>query len=300
MKILITDGMDKSAMAQLAAMGHELTEQFFAPEALGEALREFDAVIIRSATKIRKQQLQVAQGGRLKVIIRAGVGVDNIDVADAEAMGITVRNTPSASSNAVAELAIALMFSCARFISAAGHAMKEGIWEKKAFSKGFELTGKTLGVIGFGRIGMRVAEMAQGIGMNIIAYDMRGFVPNNLRDVRFASFEEVLANADVITIHTPALDKPIINRESIAQMKDGAVIVNTSRGANIDEEALLEALNSGKIRAAGLDVWAEEPSKNEALFRHSAVSALPHIGASTQEAQNRIGLEIVEIIKDFS
>ena len=300
MKILITDGMDKSAMAQLAAMGHELTEQFFAPEALGEALREFDAVIIRSATKIRKQQLQVAQGGRLKVIIRAGVGVDNIDVADAEAMGITVRNTPSASSNAVAELAIALMFSCARFISAAGHAMKEGIWEKKAFSKGFELTGKTLGVIGFGRIGMRVAEMAQGIGMNIIAYDMRGFVPNNLRDVRFASLEEVLANADVITIHTPALDKPIINRESIAQMKDGAVIVNTSRGANIDEEALLEALNSGKIRAAGLDVWAEEPSKNEALFRHPAVSALPHIGASTQEAQNRIGLEIVEIIKDFS
>ena len=300
MKILITDGMDKSAMAQLAAMGHEITEQFFAPEDLGAALREFDAVIIRSATKIRKQQLQVAQGGRLKVIIRAGVGVDNIDVADAEAMGIAVRNTPSASTNAVAELAVALMFSCARFIAAAGPSMREGIWEKKAYSKGFELTGKTLGVIGFGRIGMRVAEMAEGIGMNILAFDMRGSVPNNLRSVRFASLEEVLANADVITVHVPALDKPLISRETIAQMKDGVVIINTSRGANIDENALLEALNSGKVRAAGLDVWNEEPTKNEALSRHPAVSALPHIGASTQEAQKRIGLEIVEIIKDFA
>ena len=300
MKILITDGMDKSAMAQLAALGHELTEHFFPSEELGAALREFDAVVIRSATKIRKQHLQIAQGGRLKVIIRAGVGVDNIDVADAEAMGIAVRNTPCASTNAVAELAVALMFSCARYVSAANHTMKEGIWEKKAFSKGFELTGKTLGVIGFGRIGMRVAEIAEGIGMNIIAFDMRGSVPNNLRTVRFASLEEVLANADVITVHVPALDKPIIRSETIAQMKDGVVIVNTSRGANIDEDALLEALNSGKVRAAGLDVWAEEPTMNEALSRHPAVSALPHIGASTQEAQKRIGLEIIEIVKDFS
>jgi D-3-phosphoglycerate dehydrogenase len=145
--------MDKSGMAALRAAGHEVVEQFFAPEELGAALREFDAVVIRSATKIRKAQLDTAKDSRLKLIIRGGVGVDNIDVAEAEAMGITVRNTPNASSNAVAELAIGLMFSCARYISIAGHTMRENKWEKKAYGKGFELYGKTLGVIGYGRIG---------------------------------------------------------------------------------------------------------------------------------------------------
>lgn len=300
MRILVTDGMDKSGIAQLREMGHEIVEQFYAPEELGAALRDFDAVVVRSATKVRKAQLEVAKDSRLKLIIRGGVGVDNIDVADAEAMGITVRNTPNASSNAVAELAIGLMFSCARFISVAGHTMREGKWEKKAYGKGFELGGKTLGVIGYGRIGKRIGDLAQGIGMNVIAYQRHPKPEYECDSMHFVPLEELLKTADIIALSTPALGEPIINADSIATMKDGVVIINTSRGANIDENALLDALNSGKVRAAGLDVWNEEPTKNEALSQHPAVSALPHIGASTAEAQKRIGAEIVSIIKEFA
>lgn len=299
MRILVTDGMDKSAIAALKANGHEVVEQFYEPDALGVALRDFDAVVIRSATKIRKAQLELAKDSRLKLIIRGGVGVDNIDVADAEAMGITVRNTPNASSNAVAELAIGLMFSCARFISVAGHTMRQGKWEKKAYGKGFELGGKTLGIIGYGRIGKRIGDIAQGIGMNVIAYQRHPKPEYECNTMHFVSLEELFHTADIIALSTPALGKPIINAESIAAMKDGVVIINTSRGANIDEAALLDALNSGKVRAAGLDVWNEEPTKNEALSTHPAVSALPHIGASTAEAQKRIGSEIVSIIENF-
>ena len=299
MRILVTDGMDKSAMAALRAGGHEVVEQFYEPSELGTALREFDCVIIRSATKIRKAQLEVAKDSQLKLIIRGGVGVDNIDVADAEAMGIAVRNTPNASSNAVAECAIALMFSCARFVSHAGHTMRAGQWEKKGYAKGFELYGKTLGVIGYGRIGKRIGDIAQGIGMNVIAYQRNPKPEYECDTMHFVSLDELFQKADIIALSTPALGQPIITADSIAKMKDGVVIINTSRGSNIDEAALLEALNSGKVRAAGLDVWAEEPTKNVALSTHPAVSALPHIGASTVEAQKRIGSEIVSIIENF-
>ena len=153
MKILVTDGMDKTALEQLKKNGHEVVEQFYAPEELGAALKDFDAVVVRSATKVRASHIDEAKGGRLKLIIRGGVGVDNIDVKYAEDNGITVKNTPKASSNSVAELAMGHMFSCARFLSVAGHTMREGKWEKKAYGKGIELGGKTLGIIGFGRIG---------------------------------------------------------------------------------------------------------------------------------------------------
>ena len=299
MKILITDGMDKSAIAQLKDLGHEIVEQFYSPDELGQALRDFDAVVIRSATKIRKAQLEIAKDSQLKLIIRGGVGVDNIDVTDAEAMGITVRNTPNASSNAVAELAIGLMFSCARYISVAGHTMRQNKWEKKAYGKGFELCGKTLGVIGYGRIGKRIGDIAQAIGMNVIAYQRHPKPEYESQTMRFASLDELLAQSDVIALSTPSLGEPIISAENIEKMKDGVVIINTSRGANVDEDALLAALNSGKVRAAGLDVWAQEPTKNEALYTHPAVSCTPHIGAATVEAQKRIGGEIVAIIENF-
>ncbi len=299
MRILVTDGMDKSAIAALQAKGHEVVEQFYSPEELGAALRDFDAVVIRSATKIRKAQLDVAKDSRLKLIIRGGVGIDNIDHLEAEAMGIAVRNTPNASSNAVAELAIGLMFSCARYISIAGHTMRQGKWEKKAYGKGFELGGKTLGVIGYGRIGKRIGDLAQGIGMNVIAYQRHPKPEYECDTMHFVSLEEIWAQSDVIALSTPSLGTPIITKETIEKMKDGVVIINTSRGGNIDENALLDALNSGKVKAAGLDVWTEEPTKNEALSQHPAVSALPHIGASTDEAQKRIGSEIVSIIENF-
>ena len=299
MRILITDGMDKSAIAQLKENGHEIVEQFYAPEELGHALRSFDAVVIRSATKIRKAQLDIAKDSQLKLIIRGGVGVDNIDVADAEAIGIAVRNTPNASSNAVAELAIGMMFSCARYIAIASHTMREGKWEKKAYGKGFELGGKTLGVIGYGRIGKRIGDIAQAIGMKVIAYQRHPKPEYECETMHFASLDELLAQSDVIALSTPSLGAPIISAENIEKMKDGVVIVNTSRGANVDEDALLAALNSGKVRAAGLDVWAQEPTKNEALYTHPAVSCTPHIGAATVEAQKRIGSEIVAIIEGF-
>ena len=257
MRVLVTDGMDASAVEQLRKDGYEVVEQFYEPDALGAALREFDAVIIRSATKIKEPQIDAAKGSRLKLIIRAGVGVDNIAVKYAEEACITVKNTPRASSNAVAELAIALLFSCARNISIAGHTMRENKWEKKAYSKGFELAGKTAGVLGYGRIGQMVGAKCQALGMNVLS------------------------------------------AVSLAKMKDGVVVINVSRGSNVDEAALLDALNSGKVRAAGLDVWMSEKDPNWALAQHPAVSCTPHIGAGTKEAQKRIGLELVDIIEHF-
>ena len=301
MRILVTDGMDSAAVETLRARGHVLVEQFYAPEALGAALRDFDAVVVRSATKLRAPQLDAARGSRLKLIIRAGVGVDNIDVAHAESCGFTVKNTPRASSRSVAELAMAHMFSCARYISVAGSTMREDRWEKKAYGKGIELGGKTLGIIGFGRIGQILGTMARAIGMEVIAQDV--YHAEGIEErlgMRYVELDELLAQSDFISLHTPSIDgRPLINAETIAKMKDGAVLINTSRGNNVDEDALLEALNSGKIRSAGLDVYAQEPPANKALYSHPAVSCTPHIGAATREAQKRIGAEIVELIESF-
>ena len=301
MRILVTDGMDQTALQKLRDNGHQVVEQFYAPEELGAALRDFDAVVVRSATKIRAQHIDAAKGGRLKLIIRGGVGVDNIDVKYAEAAGVTVRNTPRASSNSVAELAMGHMFACARYLSIAGHTMREDKWEKKAYGKGIELGGKTLGIIGFGRIGQALCRMARGIGMEVIAEDIY-HVPGIEAELgmTYVELDELLERSDFISLHTPSLNGvKLINRETIAKMKDGAVFINTSRGDNVDEDALLEALNSGKLRAAGLDVYAQEPAANKALYSHPAVSCTPHIGAATKEAQKRIGAEIVDIIENF-
>ena len=301
MRILVTDGMDKSAMAALREKGHEVVEQFYEPDQLGAALRDFDAVVVRSKTKVRANHIDEAKGGKLKLIIRGGVGVDNIDVKYAEANGITVKNTPRASSQSVAELALGHMFACARFLSVAGHTMREGKWEKKAYGKGYELQGKTLGIVGFGRIGQHLGVMAKAIGMKVVAFDI--FHIPGIEDqlgIPYVEMDELLAQSDFISVHAPAVDGgALINAERIAKMKDGVTIINTSRGTNVDEAALLEALNSGKVRAAGLDVWAEEPSRNEALYSHPNVSCTPHIGAATGEAQKRIGTEIVSIIENF-
>ncbi|MDD7652020.1 MAG: D-2-hydroxyacid dehydrogenase [Candidatus Faecousia sp.] len=300
-KILVTDGMDKGALASLRSAGFEVVEQFYAPEELGAALREVDCVVVRSATKVRQNHMDEAlTTGRLKLIIRGGVGVDNIDVAYAEAHGIAVRNTPNASSHSVAELAVAHMFSCARFISVAGATMREGKWEKKAYGKGIELRGKTLGIVGYGRIGACLGDIAQALGMKVLAYRRHPQPELESPTLRFTTLDELLASSDFVSLHTPAIPgKPLMDRENIAKMKDGAVLINTSRGANVDEEALLEALNTGKLRAAGLDVWAQEPTKNEALYTHPRVSCTPHIGAATAEAQARVGSEVVGIIRDF-
>ncbi len=301
MRILVTDGMDKSAIAALSAQGHEVVEQFYEPDQLGAALRDFDAVIVRSKTKVRANHLDAAKGGKLKLIIRGGVGVDNIDVKYAEENGFKVMNTPRASSQSVAELAMAHMFSCARYISIAGHTMREDKWEKKAYGKGIELSGKTLGIVGYGRIGQALGKMAKAIGMSVIAFDIF-HIPGieEQLGIPYVEMDELLAKADFVSVHAPAVDGgKLISAENIAKMKDGVVIINTSRGSNVDEDALLAALESGKVRSAGLDVFAEEPASNHTLYCHPMVSCTPHIGAATQEAQKRIGTEIVSIIESF-
>ena len=262
---------------------------------------EFDAMVVRSKTTVRAPHIDAAAGSKMKLIIRGGVGVDNIDVKYAEEKGMNVRNTPCASSASVAELALAHMFACARYVSIAGHSMREGKWEKKAYGKGIELSGKTLGIIGFGRIGQKLCAMAKAMGMNVVAFDIF-HVPGieEQLGMQYVELDELFAQADFISLHTPAIDgKPLISAENIAKMKDGVIFVNTSRGNNVDEAALLEALNSGKVRAAGLDVFVEEPSANAELYSHPNVSCTPHIGAATVEAQKRIGEEIVDIIRSF-
>ena len=301
MRILVTDGMDKSAIAALTAQGHEIVEQFYEPDQLGAALREFDVVVVRSKTKVRANHIDEAKGSKLKLIIRGGVGVDNIDVKYAEENGIKVMNTPRASSQSVAELAMGHMFSCARYLSIAGHTMREDKWEKKAYGKGIELCGKTLGIVGFGRIGQKLGQLAKGIGMNVIAFDIF-HIPGieEQLGIPYVEMDELLGKSDFISVHAPAVDGgALISRDNIAKMKDGVIVVNTSRGTNVDEDALLEALNSGKIRAAGLDVFAYEPATNKALYSHPAVSCTPHIGSGTNEAQARIGGELVEIIANM-
>ena len=234
-------------------------------------------------------------------IVSGGGGGDNIDVKYAEEYGIAVKNTPRASSQSVAELAMGHMFACARYISDAGYTMRNGEWKKKEYGKGIELQGKTLGIVGFGRIGQHLGVMAKAIGMKVIAFDIF-HIPGieEQLGIPYVEMDELLAQSDFVSVHAPAVDGgALISAENIAKMKDGVVIINTSRGTNVDEAALLAALESGKVRAAGLDVYADEPATNKALYSHPMVSCTPHIGAATLEAQKRIGAEIVDIIKNF-
>ena len=211
MRILVTDGMDKTAMAQLREHGHEVVEQFYEPDQLGEALRGFDVAVVRSKTKVRKEHIDAAKGGQLKLIIRGGVGVDNIDVDYAKANGIDVKNTPRASSQSVAELAMGHMFACARYLSIAGHTMREGKWEKKAYGKGVELGGKTLGVIGYGRIGQALGRMAQGLGMNVVAYDIFHVEGIECETMHYVTMDELLRD---IAAHN-------LQKRTVAFMENG-------------------------------------------------------------------------------
>ncbi|HEY5560888.1 MAG TPA: D-2-hydroxyacid dehydrogenase [Clostridiaceae bacterium] len=299
-RILVTDGMEQSAIDSLKTKGFEVVEQFYDANVLGDELKNFDVLVVRSATKVKKPIIdQVAESGRLKLIIRGGVGVDNIDIAYAIENGIKVNNTPNASSASVAELAIGHMFAVARFINIANVAMRQGKWDKKRY-EGIELGGKTLGLIGFGRISREVAKKASALGMKIIYTDIIGKV-EGYEDYQYCSLKELLTKADFVSLHIP-LDKDkgaVIGAKEIEIMKDGAIIINCARGGVVSESALLDALNSGKLAGAGIDVFDEEPTRNEELVNHPRVSVTPHIGAATVEAQTRIGEEIVGIIVDF-
>ncbi|MHC1683789.1 MAG: D-2-hydroxyacid dehydrogenase [Clostridiaceae bacterium] len=299
MKILICDGMEQNAIDALTALDFEVIDKHYDVEELKEAIKDVDAAVVRSATKITKEIIDAAlETGRLKVVIRGGVGVDNIDVKYAEENGVKVRNTPNASSISVAELAIGHMFAASRFIAAANVTMREGKWEKKAY-EGTELYKKTIGLVGFGRISREVAKRAEALGMKVIYTDMIGEV-EGFPNYTFTTLEEVLKTSDFISLHIPFIKSigAVITDKEFDLMKKNAYLINCARGGVVDEAALIKALDNGKIAGAALDVFESEPKPNMDVVNHPKISVTPHIGAATVEAQERIGEEIVEIIKE--
>jgi D-3-phosphoglycerate dehydrogenase len=301
MKILITDGISPEGAKILTDAGFDVHQKKVTPEELVASIAGYEAIIVRSATKVTREVIDA--GTSLKVIARGGVGVDNIDVKHAQSKGIPVLNTPAASAISVAELALGHMLALSRFLHVSTGAMREGKWPKKEYSAGIELYKKSLGIVGLGNIGKEVARRALGFGMRVLAYDPP-FTPMDFI-LEITTKEKLLANADFITLHLP-FDKqagPTIGRKEIAMMKKGVVIVNCARGGIVDEEALLEGLESGKIAGAGLDVFTNEPptAAQATLINHPRVSVSPHIGGSTVEAQERVGAEIaLRVIKALS
>lgn len=296
-RVHVNDPLDEEATKLLMEKEElEVTSEHLEKEELLKVIPDVDVLVVRSATKVTSDIIEA--GKNLKIIARAGIGLDNIDVQKAKEKGIKILNTPGASAPSVAELAIGLMLACARHIARATISLKEGKWEKKIL-KGKELLGKTLGLIGFGNIGQEVARRALGFGMRVIVYDPAR--PETDLPVEYVDLDTLLRESDFISLHVPLNEstKHMINKEAISKMKDGVIIVNTSRGGTIDEEALYEALVSGKVYAAGLDVFEVEPPSDELrrkLLSLDNVVATPHIGASTAEAQKRVGKELVEKI----
>ncbi len=299
MRVLVCDPIDEKALAKMREAGLEVVVKTGMDlQELAETVKGFHAAVVRSATKFRKPAIEAATD--LKIIVRGGVGIDNIDVEEARARGIEVRNTPAASSESVAELALGHMFAVARFIGAANVTMRQGEWNKKQY-KGIELSGKLLGIIGIGRIGQHLARKAMGIGMRVQAYDK--FVSESpVEGVPMVDLDTLLATSDFVSLHVPYVKEegPVIGREELSKMKDGAVLVNCARGGVVDEEALLEALDSGKLWGAGIDVFESEPNPNPKLIQHPRVSVTPHVGASTKEAQARVGAEVADILIGFA
>ena len=297
MKVAICDPIDKKAIEELKALNVEIYDFSDLPkEELPEKLEDKEIIIVRSATKVKGKLLDALKNAKL--IIRGGVGLDNIDLEGAKAKGIKVVNTPEASSISVAELAISFMFALSRHIVRGTVGLREGKWEKKQL-KGTELFGKTLGIIGMGRIGREVAKRAKCLGMNVIATRHVRQIPEEL--AKTVSYDELYKEADFISIHIPLTEETrhMISKEAFEKMKDGVVIINCSRGGVVDEKALLEALKNGKVKGAALDVFEVEPPVDNELLKLDNVIGTPHIGASTKEAQARIGVAIVEKIKGF-
>jgi D-3-phosphoglycerate dehydrogenase len=298
MNILITDGISPEGAKILTDAGHTVHQKGLKPDELIAQIGDYDCIIVRSATKVTRGVIDA--GKRLKVIARGGVGVDNIDVTHAEAKGIRVLNTPLASAVSVAELTIGHMLAVSRFLHVSTAEMRGGKWPKKEYAGGTELYKKTLGIVGLGNIGKEVARRALGFGMTVLAYDPP-FAPMDFI-VEITTKERLLANSDFITLHVPfdAAQGPAIGKKELAMVKKGVIIVNCSRGGVVDQDALLEALNSGTVAAAALDVFTHEPPTpaEQALFNHPRVSVSPHIGGSTVEAQQRVGAEIaLKVVK---
>lgn len=311
LKILANDGIHVTGKKMLEEAGFQVDTEKINQEDLPSRLNAYDAIIVRSATTVRKDLID--QCPNLKVIARGGVGMDNIDVEYAREKGLAVINTPAASSLSVGELVFGHIFSLARFLQQSNRDMPtSGNTEfkklKKNYAGGIELSGKTLGVIGLGRIGREAAQIGLGLGMKVIGTDpMMDRVelkvdlhPSHGQSMTVTidtiSLDELLAEADVITLHIPGGPVAVLGKEEISKMKKGVILINAARGGVIDEDALLEGLESGQIAGAGLDVFKNEPTPRPDLINHPKISVSPHIGASTHQAQEKIGIELAEKI----
>lgn len=311
MKVLANDGISQSGVEALKKAGFEVIVKKVAQDQLQDYLNKngISVLLVRSGTKVRKDIIDNCI--HLKIIGRGGVGMDNIDVDYARSKGISVINTPSASSGSVAELVFAHLFGSVRKLHDSNRNMPlEGDSRfrdlKKAYAGGVELRGKTLGIVGFGRIGREVAKIALGIGMKVIASDSEvgeaEITLNFYNDqsikipIKTEPVEMLIKESDFITLHVPAQDKPVIGEKEIDQMKDGVGIINTARGGVLDEEALLASIESGKVSFAALDTYENEPTPAIKLLMNESISLSPHIGAATNEAQERIGVELAEQI----
>jgi len=311
-KILANDGIHPLAKIELEHRGFVVDTTKVAQEKLKEAFMEYDVLLVRSATKVKEADLPM--NPRVKLIGRAGVGLDNIDQAATKAIGIEVFNTPAASSKAVASLTMAMLMSISRNIADAARKMPEkGASDfsklKKELAGGFELEGKKIGIIGFGRIGQELAKMALGLGMEVMPYDAiyepdHVFVKIGNQDIKIPltarKMEDIILHADIISVHVPSQGgSAVLGEAEIERMKKGVILLNTSRGGIIDEDALLLGIKLGIVKAAGLDVFTGEPNPRPELLNHPQILTTPHVGAETEEAQLRIGMEIVERIYTF-
>ena len=300
MKVLLNDGLEKEGLKLFQDAGIETDTQKRDQNKLIVDVGQFDALIVRSATKVTKDVIEAGARGKLKIIGRAGVGYDNIDVEAASENGVVVKSAPYGSTNAVAELTIGLMLAISRNTPQAHHSLKNGIWKKEKL-KGAELSYKTLGILGCGRIGQRLAEIARrGFDMEIIGYDIKPCLESS---IKFVTKQEVLAKADYISIHTGGKEV-VVGEKELQLMKKTAYLVNTSRGSNIDEEALYKALKEAKIAGAALDVYSDEPKIEGAEFKSKLkeldnVVLSSHLGASTIEAQKETSTEIARVISGY-
>jgi len=304
MSVLVCDPIHEDGVKMMRETGFQVDlKTTITGDELVEIIRGYDAIVVRSRTKVTMEVL--AETGRLRVVARAGVGLDNIDVDEAKRRGIEVVNSPEAPSNAVAELVLGFMLSLARQIPEADASIKRGEWIKRRLM-GFELSGKTLGVIGFGRIGYLVAKKAKILGMRVLTYDvviekLMGYVEE--AGAEAVPMEELLASSDFVTVHVPLLPQTrhMIGRAEIGMMKRGAYLINAARGGVVDEEALREALIGGRLAGAALDVYEEEPPRDTSLTELGNVVCTPHIGAATEEAQRANSTIVAEkLVKIFS
>ena len=299
-RVLIADDMSKRAVEILQKAGFTVDVKVgLKPEELAAIIGQYHGLGIRSATKVTAAILE--NPGSLKIIGRAGVGVDNIDVKAAAAKNVLVINTPQGNAAAAAEMAIGLMFALARKIPQAAETMRQGIWEKKKFM-GVEIAGKTLGVIGLGNIGRQAAERGVGLKMSVIGYDPIVKSETGLpAGVKLASLDDVITKSDFITLHVPLVadTKDLFNQATFAKMKKGSYLINCARGGVVNEDSVLEALTSGQLAGAALDVFGKEPPEPAPLFQHENLIASPHLGASTREAQEKVAIELAEVFVGF-